>query len=62
MKWLDIKGKKYIFERDICLLCTKKIKFKSIFEFNDLEASSKEAHYPLAPISPGRPLERNKKK
>ena len=37
-------------------------KIKNIFEFNDLEISSKEAQYPLAPISPERPLERNKKK
>ena len=40
----------------------EKIQFKSIFEFYDLETSTKEAQYPLAPISPLRPLERNKKK
>ena len=48
--------------KEISVYFVQKIQFKSIFYFNDLEASSKEAHYPLAPISPERPLERNKKK
>ena len=49
--------------KEISVYFVQKIQFiKSIFEFNDLETSSKEAQYPLAPISPERPLERNKKK